>query len=198
MAEFYDKGGYMADDRYVTEPPAVERTTDDPDVARAEIEMTRTRMSETIDDIEDALLRKKARIQDRLDVLAPVRENPLPSAAAALGAGLLLGLLTGGDDDESDDRYEVRARAYSGDFDDELLQAEERAATWEARARRLMKLAREQEEELEASSRGRGRDWDDEEYDDELDDVSGIRSRVTEGVTGFLGTMARDLFTPMR
>src|SRR5690606_7129622 len=72
------------------------RFPDDPDAARAEIAATRARMSDTIDEIEDVLLRKKEEIRDRLDVMDPVREQPLRSLAMVFGAALLLGFLTGG------------------------------------------------------------------------------------------------------
>jgi hypothetical protein len=104
----------------------------DPEAARAEIERTRARMSETIDEIEDVLVRKKERLQDQLDVRARVRENPLAAAGIVLGAGLLLGLVTGG-------KKSSRPR----------LDAEERAALWESRARRVLAIAREQEEDIE-------------------------------------------------
>lgn len=186
----------MADETYTSGAPGMDRVADDPEAARAEIEMTRARMSETIDDIEDALLRKKARIQDRMDVLAPVRERPIPSAAIALGAGLVLGLLTGGGGDEEDDRDLRLTRASRDEFDDELIAAEERAATWEARARRLMKVAREQEERLDGLANGRDGRWRHDEEDDEEMEISGLRDRVSDGVTGFLGTLARDVFAP--
>lgn len=112
---------------------------EDPELARAEIEATRNRMSGTIDEIEDVLVRKKERIQQRLDVLAPVRENPWQSMGIALGAGVLFGLLTGGD--------EERARA------EPAHDWERRAAVLEARTRRLLAIAREQEDELRSLRR---------------------------------------------
>lgn len=150
---------------------------DDPDAARAEIQSTRARMSETINEIEEVLVRRKEQIQDKLDVLSPVKENPLPSAGIAFGAGLLLGLLTGGGDSEwegagrsgRNDRWsrstaEEWGRASSGhwgaasgvagsaaawdDQDDDYWQR--RAETWESRARRLRDVARQQEEEIRA------------------------------------------------
>lgn len=105
---------------------------EDPQEVRAEIEQTRARMSDTIDEIEEVLLRKKERIQDRLDVLAPVRERPLATVGVVFGVGLALGLLTGGDDEEE--------QRWEGDG---------RADLWETRARRLLRIAREQEEELD-------------------------------------------------
>lgn len=172
----------MADEIRAPDRGATGTTAGDPREAREEIERTRARMSGTIDEIEDALLRKKARLQDRLDVLAPVRERPLPSAAAAFGAGLLLGLITGGGEDEPTERHDS-------------LDAEERAEKWEARARRLMRIAREQEEEIEHLSRGEAfatSEWDEEEEEEGL---GSIRDRISDGLTGFLGMVARDMFS---
>lgn len=179
----------MADETYTGEPLGAERMPDEAREARTEIEMTRARMSETIDEIEDALLRKKARIQDRLDILAPVRERPIPSAAAALGAGLVLGFLTGG---HADDQYDMHESGLTDEQDDGLQAAEERAAKWEARARRLMKVAREQEAELDAISSGQV-DWV-EGNGGAPDESSSLRDRIADGFSDFLGSLARDLF----
>ena len=98
------------------------RAAEDPDVARAEIEATRARMSETIDEIEDALLRRKEMIKEKLDVLAPVREQPLKMIGIIFGVGLALGLLTGGGGEDDDvDRASGRHR----DFDDDDLDDDE-------------------------------------------------------------------------
>lgn len=120
-----------------TLPGSVDTAPADPHAARAQIEATRARMSETIDDIEEVLLRKKEQIQDRLDFLSPVRERPVQVLGAVFGAGLLLGLLTGGDDEEN----EVEIRSDAGGWG--------RADDLEERTRRLMRIAREQEAELE-------------------------------------------------
>ena len=141
---------------------------DDPEAARAEIQMTRARMSETIDEIEDVLLRKKEKIQDRLDIFSTVRQRPMQSVGAALGAGILMGILTGGDDDEEDyDEHDhpVLRRAAMGAATTAATGAaasyagshlhDDRADTWEHRARRLLAIAREQEEEIDRLSHGR-------------------------------------------
>ncbi|MEX2570336.1 MAG: hypothetical protein WD737_03455 [Gemmatimonadota bacterium] len=109
----------------------------DPAAARAELEKTRARMSDTLDDIEGVLLRKRAHLQEQLDVGARVREKPLHAAGIALGVGLVLGLLTGGGrrgDDEDERAREI---------------ADQKAELWESRARRLLEIARVQEQDLE-------------------------------------------------
>lgn len=133
--------------------PGTIAQVDDPDLARMQIEQTRARMSETIDQIEGALLRKKEAIEEKMDVMAPVRrtarENPYPVIGGVFLAGLVLGLLTGGDDD--DDEPQPAVRRYAVDFDRERNHGqhwEERSRTWERRARRLMDLANRQEAEL--------------------------------------------------
>lgn len=126
---------------------------DDPELARLQIEQTRARMSETIDQIEGELLRKKEKIEEKMDVLAPARrtarENPLPTVGGIFLVGLVLGWLTGGSDE--DDEPEPAVRRFAPDFDRERTYVdhwEERANTWEQRARRLMTVANELEDEL--------------------------------------------------
>ena len=172
----------MADDYQVTRPgrPAVDSPaaprrsppiSDNPEVARAQIEATRARMSDTIDEIEEAILRKKEKLRAKLDVLAPVRERPLQTIGAIFGVGLALGLLTGGgdddeeerktvvlalpvadrdDEDEEDDDEEFDDEDEDEDYDDDgEAEAWAAAELWEDRAHRLLRIARAQESELE-------------------------------------------------
>jgi ElaB/YqjD/DUF883 family membrane-anchored ribosome-binding protein len=182
----------MAEEIRVT-PDGV--SADDPEVARAEIAMTRARMSETIDEIEDALLRRKEKIQDRLDVFSPVRERPFQAAGAVFGVGLVLGLLTGGDDDDEDDDYEI-----AFDFDSELeseldldgrLGAEARARKWESRSRRLLRLARE---ERAAHRAHHDDEWDDhDDEDDPAGPFAGLRDTIADRVGPAVFALAREL-----
>lgn len=141
-------------------PPGTIAEVDDPELARLQIEQTRARMSDTIEQIEQSLLHKKEellhkkeRLEEKMDVLAPVRrgarENPLPAAAGVFLAGLVLGWLTGGDDE--DEGTPAAVRRFAPDFDRERAYVdhwEERSRTWESRARRLMEVANRQEREL--------------------------------------------------
>ncbi|HEX9935794.1 MAG TPA: DUF3618 domain-containing protein [Longimicrobium sp.] len=85
--------------------------SDDPDTVRDEIERTRARMSRTIDELDKALVRKKEQVQEKLDVAAPIRQSPWTYAAGVFGAGIALGLITGGgksrDDDEDRDHVKI-------------------------------------------------------------------------------------------
>lgn len=170
----------------ITTPPEL---LDDPRVARSEIEQTRQRMTGTLDAIEDKLVRKKTEIQDRLDVLAPAREQPMLAAGLAFGGGLMLGLLTGGDSDDhrSGDRGPGPRNGDGTDY------WRERAETWESRSHRLMRIAQEQEDEL-AELRGDDRSRTRERLNDEdprgrrdghdhspLDELRGM---VVHGLTG--------------
>lgn len=111
---------------------------EDPEAARAEIERTRARMSATIDELEVVLIEQKEKLRERLDFAARVRENPTKAAGIVFGVGLLLGFLTGGgDEDEEEDELA-------------LEQAAAAAALWETRARRLLGIARAQEDEIES------------------------------------------------
>lgn len=142
--------------------PGTIAQVDDPELARMQIEQTRARMSDTIDQIEETLLRKKERIEEKMDVMAPVRrkarENAYPVLGGVFLAGLILGYLTGGDDE--DEGPQPAVRRYTVDFDRERAHGhhwEERAQTWERRARRLMEVANRQEAELLALREGRPR-----------------------------------------
>jgi hypothetical protein len=92
--------------------PGVIADVNDPELARLQIEQTRARMSDTIEQIEEALVRKRAAVEEKLDVMAPVRrkarENALPLLGGVFLAGLVLGYLTGDSDDDEAARPAIR------------------------------------------------------------------------------------------
>ena len=82
--------------------------------AREAIVNTRERISATLDAIEARIEDTKAEIRRRADVLRPVRErivaDPWRALAIGAGAGLVLGLMTGGDDEADRQRRRRRRR----------------------------------------------------------------------------------------
>ncbi|HEX2201796.1 MAG TPA: DUF3618 domain-containing protein [Longimicrobium sp.] len=185
--------------------PGTVAATDDPDTVRTEIEQTRARMSSTIDQLESALIRKKERIEERLDVAAPVRERPLLYVGGVFAAGLVLGLLTGGKD-RDEREVEERDLAYgsvgggrslamaSVDYEGEW---KSRAREWENRARELMKTCTRQEAEIRTLRSRRARRTERhggyyESYDRE-EPGGGWRDAVTAGVSGMVSSLLRPL-----
>jgi AcrR family transcriptional regulator len=76
--------------------------------ARLAIAVTRERMAATINAIEARVEEKKEEIKERVDVLRPLRERVRDQPWVTLGiiaaAGLIVGLLTRGDDGEDEDQ----------------------------------------------------------------------------------------------
>jgi hypothetical protein len=164
-----------------------------PDAVRDDIQRTRARMSSTIDEIEGALLRKKAEVKDRLDFIAPVRNSPWLYSAGVFGSALALGWLTGGGDDDEQVKVprSLLASLGAGEAGEGGSRGERQ---WEERSRELMRMVARQGEELRSlrqavyqeggASGGTGArglyrdDWDDVPhapasnagYDDELED----------------------------
>ena len=62
--------------------------------ARRAVEESRERMADTLDAIEYRLVSKKQEIEDRMDVMRPVkrqvRKRPWPALAVAFGVGVAL------------------------------------------------------------------------------------------------------------
>ena len=77
---------------------------DDPQTveeARRAVEASRGRMADTLEAIEDRLVSKKQQIENRMDVMRPVKDRvrarPWPALAVAFGVGVLLWRLRRGD-----------------------------------------------------------------------------------------------------
>ena len=108
--------------------------TNDPAIARDRIEQTRARMSSTLDEIEGVLVEKKQAIQEKLDIRARVEGNPLKAAGIVFGLALVVGFATGGGRKAAHRAKPLIARSEK----------------WEARARRLLDIARAQEQRISA------------------------------------------------
>jgi hypothetical protein len=150
-------------------------TSDDPDAVRGEIERTRARMSRTIDQLDRALVRKKEEVQEKLDVAAPIRRSPWTYAGGVFGAGLVLGLLTGGGksrDDDDDENVKIPRALLAGLGLEPVKGGRSRGGgpdDWETRSRELMSVVARQEEEIRNLRGGPVDDagWDAEYLDDE-------------------------------
>lgn len=195
--------------------PGMVAATDDPDTVRSEIEQTRARMSSTIDQLESALIRKKEKIEERLDVAAPVRQRPLAYVGGVFAAGLVLGLLTGGKDREEReyDEEELGPAASRGRGGRALAMAsvdyegewKSRAREWENRARELMKTCTRQEAEirqLRSASRREQRferhggyyeHYDRAPREEHDEESGGWRDTVTAGISGMVTSLLRPL-----
>ncbi len=95
-------------------PPAGRREPKTTEEALLAAEESRGRISATLDEIEDRIDETREQIREKANVLRPVRsrirENPLPMIGAAAGAGLVLGLLTGGEEHEKKRMLDKDAR----------------------------------------------------------------------------------------
>ncbi|HUE97436.1 MAG TPA: hypothetical protein VMN39_12305 [Longimicrobiaceae bacterium] len=138
------------------------------DAVRTEIENTRARLSATIDEIEEVLFEKKHQLLERFDVMARVRERPLQVAGLVFGVGLLLGFLSGGPSKQ------------------DVAGTSRRASLWETRARRLLEIARAQEEEIEAleGALDEEAELDEEEWEDGSARFSDLRNAAAERLSG--------------
>lgn len=127
--------------------------------ARDAVERSRQRISSTLDALEGRIVEKKHELQEKVDVLRPVRdqiaERPFTAVAVGLGVGVLLGSLGGGSDDEHEHRRSGRMRGALGDDDRRELREYRRA-----RRERLRSRTR-------ASARSSSRDRHEEQHDDD-------------------------------
>jgi ElaB/YqjD/DUF883 family membrane-anchored ribosome-binding protein len=82
------------------EPQTVDVEPQTVDQARDAVERSRERISRTLDRLEDRIVEKKQELQDKADVLRPVKNQvqlrPLTAVAVAVGVGALLGSFGGG------------------------------------------------------------------------------------------------------
>jgi len=115
-----------------TEEQTKPRTVDE---ARSAVEQSRQRISNTLDALEDRIVEKKQALQDKADVLRPVREQveqrPFTVLAVAIGVGALLGSLGG----EGDRNSRKRSKDAEGS-----LSEDDRAELREWRAHRRERL----------------------------------------------------------
>lgn len=118
------------------------------DEARDAVEQSRQRISSTLDSIENRIVDKKHELQDRADVLRPVREQvvqrPFTAVAVAVAAGALLGSLGGSRHQES--RVRPGGRIPGGEYLDDDARAELRE--WRRNRReRLRGISPQREDE---------------------------------------------------
>jgi ElaB/YqjD/DUF883 family membrane-anchored ribosome-binding protein len=148
--------------------------------AREAVERSRQRISSTLDALEGRIVEKKHELQDKADVLRPVREQvvarPFTAVAIGLGVGALLGSLGGGDDDAGRHRSRSgreRGRLIDDDDRDELRQ-------WRrARRERLQARLSTRQERQDRPERDRSRERD----DDSESRFAGLRHQLMGAVT---------------
>lgn len=115
------------------------------DEARHAVERSRERISHTLDELEGRIVEKKHSLQDRMDVMRPVREQvrtrPFTAVAVALGTGVLLGSLGGGEEKR-------RGRHHGVSLRDELSEDERRELReWRRERRERLRSWQERDHE---------------------------------------------------
>jgi ElaB/YqjD/DUF883 family membrane-anchored ribosome-binding protein len=164
------------------------------DEARGAVERSRQRISSTLDELEGRIVEKKHEIQQRADVLRPVREQiatrPFTAVAVGVGVGALLGSLGGGDDEYSRRRSgRISGRALSDEDRTELLE-------WRRARRKRLRAA---------MRRSRHEHDHDHERDDQHDDdgdsrfdalkhqlMGAVTSAITTALTRRVRRLAAD------
>lgn len=150
------------------------------DEARDAVEKSRQRISSTLDRLEDRIVDKKHELQDRMDVLRPVRDQvnqrPFTAVAVGIGVGALLGSLGGrGDDDDRDSGGDRPSRSRLDR--DGILDADERAELREWRRHRRRHLS------ARSSSQGNDRD------DDGSGRLDALKHQVVGALTSAIGAV---------
>jgi len=148
------------------------------DEARHAVERSRQRISTTLDQLEEKIVEKKHELQDRADVLRPVkdqiRERPFTAVAVGLGVGALLGSL-GGADDERESR---RGRGA-----DSAMTDEERRELREWRRHRRERL----EARLGATAARNGRSSRDHHDSSDPGRLDAMKNQLMGAITSAIG-----------
>jgi ElaB/YqjD/DUF883 family membrane-anchored ribosome-binding protein len=170
----------------------IEESTETPqtvDQARDAVERSRQRISSTLDALEERIVEKKHEIQDRVDVMRPVREQiaerPFTALAVGVGVGALLGSLGGRDDSEHSHRRSGRisGRTLSDEDREELQQ-------WRQARKRRLRAAMQRQELRDGRSRSSSDD-DDSRFDALKHQLMGaLTSAVTTALTKRIRRMA--------
>jgi ElaB/YqjD/DUF883 family membrane-anchored ribosome-binding protein len=170
-----------------TEGDAVSpRTVDE---ARDAVERSRQRISSTLDTLEDRIVEKKHELQDRADVLRPVRERiaqrPFMVVAVAVGVGALLGSLGHSSASRGDAPRGRRGRV--GRTGGDILEDRDRAE--------LRRWRRARRERLRARTHENGRHAgrDDDEAGSRLDGLKHqLMGAVTSAISAAVAARVRD------
>jgi ElaB/YqjD/DUF883 family membrane-anchored ribosome-binding protein len=167
------------------------------DEARDAVEQSRQRISSTLDQLEGRIVDKKHELQEKADVLRPLRErvieHPFTAVAAGVGVGVLLGVLGGGGDDEAEARVGRegggRPRVRSG-----RMSGEDRAELRQWRRARRQRLHSVREDRPARPGRRHRHDGDDDSRFDALKHqlMGAVTSAITAAVTARVRQFAQD------
>jgi ElaB/YqjD/DUF883 family membrane-anchored ribosome-binding protein len=149
------------------------------DEARDAVVRSRQRISSTLDQLEDRIVEKKHELQEKADVLGPVRERvvarPFTAVAVAVGVGALLGSLGGGHDDSGRSSSSRSRRAHR----DSVPGDDERAE--------LRKWRRARQQRLRARSHSAREDAGHDGHEDGSSRLDGLRHQLMGAVTTAIG-----------
>jgi ElaB/YqjD/DUF883 family membrane-anchored ribosome-binding protein len=148
------------------------------DEARDAVEQSRQRISSTLDQLEGRIVDKKHELQDRADVLRPVRvriaEHPFTAVMVGVGVGALLGSLGGGSDDDRPHRARRSGRGLDLSQDDRADLRRWR----KARRERLQSISRVDRSDHDSDDRG-----DDDRGDDDRFHLGALKHQLMGAVT---------------